>query len=71
MKRVPFTAEPEIPEILSKWKAPKIWQAVPFPWSLAVYHRSLAFRARFYHAQNKAADEEEAASVACVFLSRC
>ena len=21
-KRVPFTAEPEIPEILSKWKAP-------------------------------------------------
>ena len=22
-KRVPFTAEPEIPEILSKWKAPK------------------------------------------------
>ena len=24
MKRVPFTAEPEIPEILSKWKAPYI-----------------------------------------------
>ena len=23
-KRVPFTAEPEIPEILSKWKAPFI-----------------------------------------------
>ena len=23
-KRVPFTAEPEIPEILSKWKAPNI-----------------------------------------------
>ena len=23
-KRVPFTAEPEIPEILTKWKAPKI-----------------------------------------------
>ena len=22
-KRVPFTTEPEIPEILSKWKAPK------------------------------------------------
>ena len=22
-KRVPFTAEPEIPEILTKWKAPK------------------------------------------------
>ena len=22
MKRVPFTAEPEIPEILTKWKAP-------------------------------------------------
>ena len=23
-KRVPFTAEPEIPEILTKWKAPQI-----------------------------------------------
>ena len=23
-KRVPFTAEPEIPEILTKWKAPKM-----------------------------------------------
>ena len=23
-KRVPFTAEPEIPEILSKWKAPSV-----------------------------------------------
>ena len=23
-KRVPFTAEPEIPEILSKWKAPTV-----------------------------------------------
>ena len=25
MKRVPFTAEPEIPEILTKWKAPLIF----------------------------------------------
>ena len=24
-KRVPFTAEPEIPEILTKWKAPNIF----------------------------------------------
>ena len=23
-KRVPFTAEPEIPEILTKWKAPRV-----------------------------------------------
>ena len=23
-KRVPFTAEPEIPEILTKWKAPEV-----------------------------------------------
>ena len=23
-KRVPFTAEPEIPEILTKWKAPTV-----------------------------------------------
>ena len=26
-KRVPFTAEPEIPEILTKWKAPWVNQA--------------------------------------------
>ena len=25
MKRVPFTAEPEIPEILTKWKAPLVY----------------------------------------------
>ena len=24
-KRVSFTAEPEIPEILTKWKAPYVW----------------------------------------------
>ena len=24
-KRVPFTAEPEVPEILTKWKAPQIF----------------------------------------------
>ena len=28
-RRVPFTAEPEIPEILSKWKAPSE-KVVPF-----------------------------------------
>ena len=27
-KRVPFTAEPEIPEILSKWKAPKVFKTL-------------------------------------------
>ena len=25
-KRVPFTAEPEIPEILTKWKAPSVFK---------------------------------------------
>ena len=29
-KRVPFTAEPEIPEILTKWKAPKIQQKISY-----------------------------------------
>ena len=28
-KRVPFTAEPEIPEILTKWKAPTISMGKP------------------------------------------
>ena len=30
-KRVPFTAEPEIPEILTKWKAPKVSEEQVFP----------------------------------------
>ena len=29
-----------------------------FPWSLAVHHQSLAFRARLCHAKNKAPEEE-------------
>ena len=29
MKRVPFTAEPEIPEILTKWKAPCVVIVIP------------------------------------------
>ena len=31
--------------------------SVPFPWSFAVHHQSLAFRARLYHAKNKAPEE--------------
>ena len=38
-------------------------QAVPFPWSLAVYHQSLAFRAGFCHAKNEAPVEEAASDV--------
>ena len=32
--------------------------SVPFPWSLAVHHQSLAFRACLYHAKNEAPEEE-------------
>ena len=32
--------------------------SVPFPWSVAVHHRSLAFRARLYHAKNEAPEGE-------------
>ena len=35
--------------------------SVPFPWSLAVHHQSLAFRARLCHAKNEAPEEEAAA----------
>ena len=34
--------------------------SVPFPWSLAVHHQSLPFRARLYHAKNREAPEKEA-----------
>ena len=33
--------------------------SVPFPWSLAVHHQSLAFRARLYDAKNEAPEEAE------------
>ena len=39
--------------------------SVPFPWSLAVHHQSLAFRARLCHAKNEA-PEEEAVLVPCL-----
>ena len=32
--------------------------SVPFPWSLAVHHQSLAFRARLCHAKNEEPEEE-------------
>ena len=32
--------------------------SVSFPWSLAVHHQSLAFRARLYDAKNEALEEE-------------
>ena len=31
--------------------------SVPLPWSLAIHHQSLAFRARLYHAKNEAPEE--------------
>ena len=37
--------------------------SVPFPWSLAVHHQSLAFRAR--HAKNEAPEEE--ADISCSY----
>ena len=41
-------------------KAGRRQWAVPFPWSLAAHHFSLAFRARLYHAKNEARKEEAA-----------
>ena len=40
--------------------------SVPFPWSLAVHHQSLAFRARLCHAKNEA-PEEEAGGPQCLY----
>ena len=41
-------------------KAGRRQWVVPFPWSLAAHHFSLAFRARLYHAKNEARKEEAA-----------
>ena len=38
-KRVPFTAEPEIPEILTKWKAPSISVFTNFSHGIAVFNQ--------------------------------
>ena len=40
-------------------------QSVPFPWSLAVHHQSLAFRARLCHAKNEAPEEEAGMVLFC------
>ena len=40
--------------------------SVPFPWSLAVHHQSLAFRAPIYDAKNETPDEE---AVILLFLN--
>ena len=37
-KRVPFTVEPEIPEILTKWKAPHVTSSWAFPSNQNVSH---------------------------------
>ena len=43
-------------------------ESVPFPWSIAVYHQSLAFRARLCNAKNEAPEEEaEKRRSACVW----
>ena len=40
--------------------------SVPFPWSLAVHHQSLAFRARLYDEKNEAPEEEAGSAVVAV-----
>ena len=41
-KRVPFTAEPEIPEILTKWKAPSMFFHKPVGAKLDLTSEQLA-----------------------------
>ena len=43
-KRVPFTAEPEIPEILTKWKAPKQTKLYQLKLPSRVCHMFRVFR---------------------------
>ena len=38
-------------------------ETIPFPWSPAVHHQSLAFRARLYDEENEAPEEEEDGSL--------
>ena len=43
--------------------------SVPFPWSLAAHHQSLAFRARLYQAKNEASEEEAAPAWCSMFAN--
>ena len=40
-------------------------QSEPFPWSLAVHHQSLVFRACLCHAKNEAPEEEAGMVLFC------
>ena len=40
-KRVPFTAESEIPEILTKWKAPHVYISLAFDFWHVFWHTVL------------------------------
>ena len=44
-------------------KAGRRQPSVPFPWSLAAHHRSLAFRACLYDEKNEAPEEEAVSSL--------
>ena len=43
--------------------------SIPFPWSLAVHHQSLAFRARLYDKKNEAPEEEAGITLSTGYIS--
>ena len=59
MSRAGFCLAPRrLSSMCAQRKAGRRLPSVPFPWSLAVHHQSLAFRARLCHAKNEAPEEE-------------
>ena len=44
--------------------------SVPFPWSLAVHHQSLAFRARLYDEKNEVSEEEAVETTMSAFYKQ-
>jgi len=60
-----------VPRCLSLRCARKGRREGDFPWSLAVHHQSLAFRARLCHAKNEAPEEEAARTTLQIHIERC
>ena len=63
-QRTPTAASyPDVSLLMKMCAQRKAGRRQPFPWSLAVHHQSLAFRARLCHAKNEAPEEEAAPTV--------
>ena len=74
-KRVPFTAEPEIPEILTKWKAPRVYGELRlrtvslFSWSVEQNARDTQMTTRLTEGARRERQKHSCSASAIINLS--